>query len=112
MTNTVIHLLNQTPCSASVFKFYLQCAVTSTRTQKCDWRSNIPFFTVSDHFVLLPVVNGNITGGVMQASQSLDEDDAREMLVCPEPGCGKAFSKPSKLKIHAMQHTGERPFKV
>lgn len=71
-----------------------------------------PFFTVSDHFVLLPVVNGNITGGVMQASQSLDEDDAREMLVCPEPGCGKAFSKPSKLKIHAMQHTGERPFKV
>lgn len=48
----------------------------------------------------------------MQASQSTDEDDVREMLVCPEPGCGKAFSKPSKLKIHAMQHTGERPFKV
>ena len=27
MTNTVIHLLNQTPCSASVFKFYLHCVL-------------------------------------------------------------------------------------
>ena len=71
-----------------------------------------PFLHFSDHFVLLPVVNGNISSGVLQASMSPDEADSREMLVCPEPGCGKAFSKPSKLKIHAMQHTGERPFKV
>lgn len=35
-----------------------------------------------------------------------------ENWACSEPGCNKVFTKLSKLKVHAMQHTGERPFKV
>ena len=32
--------------------------------------------------------------------------------VCPEERCGQSFSRPYKLRIHMMTHTGERPFKV
>ena len=29
---------------------------------------------------------------------------------CPHPGCGKVFSRPSRLDTHTLSHTGERPF--
>ncbi|XP_064635342.1 zinc finger protein ZXDC-like [Lineus longissimus] len=34
-----------------------------------------------------------------------------KIWLCTEPGCNRVFKKPSKLKIHQMRHTGERPFK-
>ena len=34
------------------------------------------------------------------------------LWICQEENCGELFSKLSKLKIHLMRHTGERPFKV
>ncbi|KAL5006847.1 hypothetical protein ScPMuIL_015653 [Solemya velum] len=36
---------------------------------------------------------------------------SKKVWLCPDPGCGKSFKKLSKLKIHEMRHTGERPFK-
>lgn len=32
--------------------------------------------------------------------------------VCPHPDCNVVCSKASKLKLHMLVHTGERPFKV
>ncbi|XP_076450981.1 uncharacterized protein LOC143286917 [Babylonia areolata] len=60
-----------------------------------------------NQYILLPVV----TSAVVEGSLPQEEGDGREKLVCPERGCGKTFTKLSKLKIHTMQHTGERPFK-
>lgn len=34
------------------------------------------------------------------------------MYLCTHPGCDKIFRKLSKMRIHLMSHTGERPFKV
>ncbi|KAL8614460.1 hypothetical protein ACOMHN_007796 [Nucella lapillus] len=59
----------------------------------------------SDQYILLPVVSTVVEGSLPQ------EGDGHETLVCSERGCGKTFTKLSKLKIHTMQHTGERPFK-
>ncbi|XP_061180874.1 zinc finger protein 292-like [Saccostrea echinata] len=33
------------------------------------------------------------------------------MYLCTHPGCDKIFRKLSKMRIHLMSHTGERPFK-
>ncbi|XP_074660404.1 uncharacterized protein LOC141912882 [Tubulanus polymorphus] len=38
-------------------------------------------------------------------------EDGNRIYVCSMPDCKRTFQKPSKLKIHLMQHTGERPFK-
>ena len=35
---------------------------------------------------------------------------APKVHVCPE--CGKAFKENSKLKRHALVHSGEKPFQV
>ncbi|KAL3841389.1 hypothetical protein ACJMK2_019541 [Sinanodonta woodiana] len=43
--------------------------------------------------------------------QPVDLQKAKKIFVCPSPGCGKAFKRLSKLSVHNMRHTGERPFK-
>ena len=41
-----------------------------------------------------------------------DASGAKKLYICEEEGCGKVFAKLTKLRVHHMQHTGERPFKV
>uniref|UniRef100_A0A0B6ZJ83 C2H2-type domain-containing protein n=2 Tax=Arion vulgaris TaxID=1028688 RepID=A0A0B6ZJ83_9EUPU len=66
-------------------------------------------------FVLMPV--GDSTANMIQAVPfQLSDGDAsskrpKKMLMCIAPGCRKTFKKASKLKVHQMLHTGERPFK-
>jgi uncharacterized Zn-finger protein len=36
--------------------------------------------------------------------------DVYKKHVCPKPGCGKAFERPSGLKKHTRVHSGEKPF--
>ena len=31
--------------------------------------------------------------------------------ICPEKGCKKAYTRPSKLKVHLLAHRGVRPFR-
>lgn len=36
----------------------------------------------------------------------------KKVWTCPEPQCGKAYTKQCKLKVHMMMHSGVRPYKV
>lgn len=74
--------------------------------------------TASDEFpgfVLMPVVDNatDVNPPIPIDKPESDEKQqlARKNLACPEPGCNKTFKKSSKLKVHKMMHTGERPFK-
>ncbi|CAL1535098.1 unnamed protein product [Lymnaea stagnalis] len=47
----------------------------------------------------------------LQIVENEDTKRSKKLLMCSEPGCRKTFKKASKLKVHQMLHTGERPFK-
>ncbi|XP_035824936.1 zinc finger protein 143 isoform X2 [Aplysia californica] len=67
-------------------------------------------------FILVPVVD-NAANVIQTVSVQGAEEDAnlkksqKKLLRCSEPGCMKTFKKASKLKVHEMLHTGERPYK-
>ena len=41
-----------------------------------------------------------------------DAYGAKKLYICEWEGCGKVFAKLAKLRVHHMQHTGQRPYKV
>jgi len=49
------------------------------------------------------------TPGKRSRSQSVvgAEERGEKLLACEHEGCGRLFLKPSKLKEHALSHTGE-----
>ncbi len=49
---------------------------------------------------------------MLQATDDGQLPGTKKLWICEEDGCGKVFTKIAKLRIHHMQHTGERPFKV
>ena len=52
---------------------------------------------------------------VVICNQQEDEDSLcsdGKLHVCQHPDCHVVCSKASKLKLHMLVHTGERPFKV
>ena len=51
---------------------------------------------------------------VVICNQQEDEEQCSDgkRHVCPQPDCNVVCSKASKLKLHMLVHTVERPFKV
>jgi len=49
------------------------------------------------------------TPGKRSSSQSITgaEERGERLLACEHEGCGRLFLKPSKLREHALSHTGE-----
>ncbi|KAK3608516.1 hypothetical protein CHS0354_010370 [Potamilus streckersoni] len=57
-------------------------------------------------FMTIPT---SAVGSAVVQTQPVDLQKAKKIFVCPS--CGKAFKRLSKLSVHNMRHTGERPFK-
>ncbi|VVD02273.1 unnamed protein product [Leptidea sinapis] len=46
----------------------------------------------------------------LRAHQRCHETDRSVTLVCPWPGCGRAFRQPCRLREHSRAHTGDKPY--
>jgi len=50
-------------------------------------------------------------GIVLDGMTCATAEDGRRYWICPEEGCERAYTRPSKLKIHLLGHREVRPFK-
>ncbi len=50
-------------------------------------------------------------GIVLDGMTCATTEDGNKFWVCPEDECGKAFTRPSKLKIHLLGHRDVKPFR-
>ncbi|XP_067654310.1 zinc finger protein ZXDC-like [Haliotis asinina] len=88
-----------------------------TSTETVDHNLEIqPLQIQSTGYLIVPVAQQEGSNGLMVTSPLTAVPteyacQSRRVWVCPEDGCDKVFRKLSKLKIHQMRHTGERPFK-
>ena len=56
--------------------------------------------------------NNIIVSGNLHLQEDGEQCSDGKRHVCPHPDCNVVCSKASKLKLHMLVHTGERPFKV
>jgi len=47
---------------------------------------------------------------ILKSHIAAKHSTAPPRFACTHPGCSSSFTRPTKLKLHMMGHTGERPF--
>jgi len=59
---------------------------------------------------LAPKYSPDQSDVTVDCSRAKKKQEPPKFHFCPEKGCNKSFSRPSRLETHILSHTGKRPF--